>query len=76
MFDQYFAWLRKANGILLTNHNIATHQVFDGEWRFDWYQSWVAGCPPYQAVEDSYAELRDRGILDEVAQRTVEQVDD
>ena len=47
----------------LARRHIRPQDVAFGEWRFDWYQSFVAGCRPYEAIEDALSELRDRGLL-------------
>lgn len=70
MFNEYFIWLRKVNALLLNGYNIETNQVWQADWRFDWYQTWVAGCKPYEAVEDAIMELSGRGILEEIQEST------
>lgn len=76
MFDQFLTWLNKVDAILINNYGIATYHVWQADWHFDWHQSWVVGCKPYEAAEDAIAELRDRGILEEVHQLALQELDD
>lgn len=62
--EKFHAWRVKVRYIL-GRHNLKFDDVADGEWRFDWFQSFVAGCMPYEVVEDALAEMRDRGLLPE-----------
>lgn len=72
MFNEYCAWLQRVNVLLLSSYNIHPEHVWQGDWHFDWHRSWVAGVTPWEAIQDAVAELRDRGILEEVLESVSE----
>lgn len=63
---EYINWHQKVNALLRAAYNIKTDDVWQADWRFDWHAEWASGCTPNEAMQDAIAELRDRGILDEV----------
>ncbi len=60
----YFRWLTRASDCLFTLCGKSSGEVWQDDWHFGWHQSWVVGCTPYEAAEDAYMELRDRGLLE------------
>ncbi len=61
--QQYISWRTKASDCLFTLCDKSADEVWQGDWHFDWSQSWLIGCTPYEAARDAYAEMRDRGLL-------------
>jgi len=71
-FMQGFHDWRASVRNLLRRRDLKPSDVAFGEWRFDWFAAFVAGCRPYEAIEDAIAELRGRGLLDEDGNPTEE----
>lgn len=62
--QQYLSWLRKASDCLFNLCGKSSGEVWQGDWHFNWYESWLSGIKPYEAAEDAYAELDTRGLLE------------
>lgn len=60
----FTGWLGRVDAILdADGAGFEAQDVAHGDWRFDWQESFLAGCQPYEAIEDALVELRDRHLL-------------
>lgn len=66
----FLAWRRRASDQLHSVCGKSADDVWQGDWLFNWHQSWVAGCTPFEAAQDAYCELRDRGLLSQELEPT------
>lgn len=70
---EFGGFLGRVDAILDSwGYRLESQDVAFGDWRFDWFEAFVAGIRPSEAVEDAIAELRGRGLLDEEGDRTEE----
>ena len=62
--NAYIGWIRRVAAVC-QEHDLVLENFAQGDWRFNWHQSWVSGITPREAYSDAYCEMLGRGLVDE-----------
>ena len=62
--NAYIEWIGRVAAVC-QEYDLVPENFAQGNWRFDWHQSWAAGITPREAYSDAYCEMAGRGLTDE-----------